>query len=158
MKPLAVASLCWLALTACAQAGDAGAPRPAPPPSPGLVDSLAALITAESYCADTADLRRVATVVANRVADPRFPATYAAVIGDARQFPSTLRDDWGRVYCAAAREVARDVAAGARYLDADVLYFFRPDRTAAAGAWLRRLEAGTVVRGEHHHFASLDRG
>lgn len=158
MKLVAVASLCSLALTACAQADRPGGPPAAAAPTLGLVDSLTALLTAESYCADTADLRRVATVVANRVADPRFPGTYAAVIGDARQFPSTLRDDWGQVYCAAARAVARDVAAGARYLDPDVLYFYRPDRTAAAGAWRRRLEAGTVVRGEHHHFASLDRG
>lgn len=158
MKALIVGLCCALSWTACSQSpGAESAPPEVAPLSAGALDSLRALITAESYCRDTVDLRRVATVVANRVADPRFPNTYASVIGDPRQFPSTLRADFGQVYCAAAAEVAREVAAGQRYLDPDVLYFFRPDRTAASGSWLRRLEEGTVVRGEHHHFASLDR-
>ena len=156
MRTFAAAALCLTTLAACAQPAEPEV-APAPALSPGALDSLTALITAESYCTDTLDLRRVATVVANRVADPRFPDTYAAVIGDPHQFPSVLRDDWAQEYCAAARAVAREVAAGARYLEADVLYFFRPDHTGASGEWLRRLEDGTVVRGEHHHFASLDR-
>lgn len=156
MKVLFIAALSSSVFAACAQSESDPPVRPAPP-SAAAVDSLRALITAESYCRDTLDLRRVATVVANRVADPRFPDAYAAVIGDPRQFPSTLRADFGQVYCAAAADVAREVAAGARYLDPDVLYFFRPDQTGASGTWLGRLEAGTVVRGQHHHFASLDR-
>lgn len=143
-----------LSLLACVLTLGANAQDGGEPAAWTAADSLAALVSAESYCADLEDLRRVATVVANRVADPRFPDSYAAVIGDPAQFPSTLREDFGQ-RCPDAEAVARDVLAGARYLEADVLYFYNPDITAAGGRWLERLRAGTVVRGARHHFVTL---
>ena len=118
---------------------------------------LADLISAESYCDDPLDMRRVASVVANRVDSPRFPATYRGVIYARGQFPSTRRRGFGTasVRCDSALAIAQAVVGGRRYLPPEVQYFYNPANGALAEDWRRRLERGTYVEGRDHHFAAL---
>ena len=118
------------------------------------VHLLASLISAESYCDDSTDMRRVATVVANRVDAPDFPDTYRGVIYARRQFPSTRRAGFGTdaLMCDGAEAIAREVISGRRFLPPEVHYFYNPANVTASPEWLARLRRGTVVEGRRHHF------
>ena len=138
--------------------GALAVPLEAPADDP-RVRLLADLVSAESYCDDPLDMRRVATVVANRVDAPAFPDTYRAVIYARGQFPSTRRPDFGQadVRCDSALAIAQTVVAGRRYLPPEVHYFYNPANPSLTDEWRRRLERGTRVIGRDHHFASLRR-
>ena len=137
-------------LTPAAERGKAIAPA-----EEARVRLLASLISAESYCDDVVDMRRVATVVANRVDAPDFPNTYRGVIYARRQFPSTRRAGFGTdaLLCDSAEAVAREVIGGRRFLPPEVHYSYNPANIKAAPEWLARLRRTTVVEGREHHFA-----
>jgi len=92
-------------------------PPPPPPPAAGEVVLFAALLEAEAFQNYTY-LMAVATVIMNRVADPRFPGCITSVIHQPGQFSPTWNGSLDRILArgptALSLQVAQDAVNGGR--------------------------------------------
>lgn len=141
-------------------------PQPAPPPTdrpvteapPGITQSeydlLARLVTAEADGEPLAGQVAVAATVLNRVADPRFPGSIAAVINqvsDGYYQYSPVLD--GRIQAPATEAAYRAVRAALSGWDPSggANGFYNPAKTG--NAWVRQ-QPVTAVIGNHVFFRS----